>query len=181
MKYREHCYDVSPDNKVHARSPPFFGEAAQDVTRRARATWISLIGCSALLYKSYVTLRDRDVTRPSGDSIPEVLYVADLLGLMEDLATGRMSTAQIAQRVLHRVPEDGGEVHDFALVKRLLQEETDDIIKLGSLSGQAAARYRKAAKIAAHWIRNYTAFDFRSLGSYMRADLERIASGPEAF
>jgi malate synthase len=101
--------------------------------------------------------------------------------LMEDLATGRMSAAQIAQRVLHRVRSDDGTVHDFALVKRLLQEETADIIRLGSLSGEAAARYEKASRIAAQWIRNYTSFDFRSLGSYTRADLDRIASGPEAF
>jgi malate synthase len=101
--------------------------------------------------------------------------------LMEDLATGRMSTAQIAQRVLHHVKADGGEVHDFALVKRLLLEETEDIIKLGKLSGDAEARYRKAQRIAAQWIRNYVEFDFRSLGSYTRADLDRIAAGPEAF
>ena len=101
--------------------------------------------------------------------------------LMEDLATGRMSTAQIAQRVLHRVKSDDGVAHDFALVRRLLEEETADIIRLGSLSGEAAARYQKACRIAAQWIKNYTVFDFRSLGSYTRADLERIASGPEAF
>jgi malate synthase len=101
--------------------------------------------------------------------------------LMEDLATGRMSTAQIAQRVLHRVRADDGTVHDFALVKRLLQGETDDIIRLGSLSGESAARYRKAQKIAAQWIRNYTAFDFRSLGSYTRNELERIAAAPDSF
>jgi malate synthase len=101
--------------------------------------------------------------------------------LMEDLATGRMSTAQIAQRVLHRVKADGGEVHDFPLVKRLLQEETDDIVRLGNLSGEAASRYRKAQKIAAQWIRNYVEYDFRSLGSYTRADLDRIAAGPDAF
>ena len=58
---------------------------------------------------------------------------------------------------------------------------SEDIIKLGSLDATAAAQYRKACKIAAHWIRNFTAFDFRSLGSYTRADLDRIASGPEAF
>jgi malate synthase len=101
--------------------------------------------------------------------------------LMEDLATGRMSTAQIAQRVLHRVRSDDGAPHDFPLVKRLLNEETEDIIALGSVSGEAAARYRKAARIAAHWIRNYTAFDFRSLGSYTRSELDRIAAGPDAF
>jgi malate synthase len=101
--------------------------------------------------------------------------------LMEDLATGRMSTAQIAQRVLHHVRSEDGAMHDFALVKRLLQEETDDIIHLASLSGEAAARYHKAQKIAAQWIRNYTEYDFRSLGSYTRSDLDRIAAGPEAF
>ena len=101
--------------------------------------------------------------------------------LMEDLATGRMSTAQIAQRVLHRVKADGGEVHDFPLVKRLLQEETDDIVRLGNLSGEAESRYRKAQKIAAQWIRNYVEYDYRSLGSYTRADLDRIAAGPDAF
>ena len=100
---------------------------------------------------------------------------------MEDLATGRMSTAQIAQRVLHKVKSEDGAVHDFTLVKRLLEEETEDIIKLGSLSGEPAARYRKASKLAAQWIRNYVEFDFRSLGSYTRADLDRIAAAPDAF
>ena len=41
--------------------------------------------------------------------------------------------------------------------------------------------YRKAVKIAMHWIKNYTDLDFRSLGSYTHADLERIANAPEAF
>ena len=31
------------------------------------------------------------------------------------------------------------------------------------------------------WIKNYTDLDFRSLGSYTRADLERIAAAPDAF
>ena len=101
--------------------------------------------------------------------------------LMEDLATGRMSAAQIAQRVLHRVRSDDGPVHDFALVKGLLHEETEDIVARGSLDAPSAARYRKASRIAAHWIKNYTAFDFRSLGSYTRRDLDRLAGGPDAF
>ncbi|PYO19649.1 MAG: hypothetical protein DMD85_17915, partial [Candidatus Rokuibacteriota bacterium] len=48
--------------------------------------------------------------------------------LMEDLATGRMSVAQIAQRVRHHAPTTEGPLatHDFALVKRLLGEELDD-------------------------------------------------------
>jgi malate synthase len=103
--------------------------------------------------------------------------------LMEDLATGRMSVAQIAQRIRHgaRTTEGPQALHDFAMVKRLLQSETDDIIK--GLKGEAAAeeRYRKALKIAMRWIKNYTDLDFRSLGSYTRADLDRIASAADAF
>ena len=115
--------------------------------------------------------------------------------LMEDLATGRMSVAQIAQRIKHaaRTTEGPAATHDFALVKTLLQEETDDIIarmrktvKAGDARAEAAAkeaeaRYRKAIKIAMRWIKNYTDLDFRSLGSYTRADLDGIASTPDAF
>jgi len=113
--------------------------------------------------------------------------------LMEDLATGRMSVAQIAQRIRHRAhtTEGPAATHDFALVKRLLREETDDI--LGRLAGsvkddrgraastEAQARYGKAYTIAMRWIKNYTDLDFRSLGSYTRADLDRIAAAPDAF
>src|ERR1700675_4178031 len=50
--------------------------------------------------------------------------------LMEDLATGRMSAAQIAQRIRHRprTPAGPAVAHDEALVKRLLAEECDDIL-----------------------------------------------------
>ena len=108
--------------------------------------------------------------------------------LMEDLATGRMSVAQIAQRILHGVADsaDPSQRHDLALVKRLLQEEREDIIAripdAGSESQrQAAERYRKAYTIALRWIKNYTEFDFRSLGSYTRDELEAIAVSGEAF
>ncbi len=108
--------------------------------------------------------------------------------LMEDLATGRMSVAQVAQRILHRVDDstDPGQRHDFALVRRLLQEERDDIIARLPDPGsepqrQAAERYRKAYAIALRWIKNYTEFDFRSLGSYTRDELEAIAASSEAF
>ncbi len=108
--------------------------------------------------------------------------------LMEDLATGRMSVAQVAQRILHRVGDstDPGQRHDFALVKRLLQEERDDITARLPDPGsepqrQAAERYRKAYAIALRWIKNYTEFDFRSLGSYTRDELEAIAASSEAF
>jgi malate synthase len=103
--------------------------------------------------------------------------------LMEDLATGRMSVAQIAQRIRHsaRTTEGTPVTHDASLVKRLLQEEVEDILRL--LKGHDAeteARYRKAVKIALRWIRNYTELDYRSLGSYTRADLEKIAAAPDA-
>jgi malate synthase len=114
--------------------------------------------------------------------------------LMEDLATGRMSVAQLAQRIRHRARTTDGPagVHDEALVKRLLAEETEDILKrlratvpAGDARAEAAyreaeTRYRKAVKIAMRWIRNYVELDFRSLGSYTRADLEGIAAAPDA-
>jgi malate synthase len=103
--------------------------------------------------------------------------------LMEDLATGRMSVAQIAQRIRHAVQTTGGPParHDAALVKRLLQEECDDILaQMKNRDPEAEARYRKAVKIAQRWIKNYLDLDYRSLGSYTRADLERIAREADA-
>src|SRR6266498_663502 len=104
--------------------------------------------------------------------------------LMEDLATGRMSVAQIAQRIRHHAPTTDGPlaVHDFVLVKQLLTEECQDILaRLGTRDAGVDARYRKAVKIAMRWIKNYTELDFRSLGSYTRQDLENIAAAPDAF
>jgi malate synthase len=113
--------------------------------------------------------------------------------LMEDLATGRMSVAQIAQRIRHRARDahDPSKVHDFPMVKRLLQEEGEDILARLQASirsdrdkaayAEAEDRYRKAMKIAMRWIKNYTELNFRSLGSYTIADLEAIAAAAEAF
>src|SRR5262249_1293597 len=104
--------------------------------------------------------------------------------LMEDLATGRMSVAQIAQRVRHhaRTTDGPAVTHDFVLVKRLLAEECDDILAhLKSKDAETEQRYKNAVKIAMRWVKNYTELDFRSLGSYTRADLEKIAAAPEAF
>src|SRR5262245_6108017 len=113
--------------------------------------------------------------------------------LMEDLATGRMSVAQIAQRIRHRAKTTAGPAaeHDFALVKSLLNEEVEDILawlRAGVKDDRARAayqevegRYRKAVKIALRWIKNYTDLDFRSLGSYTRADLDKIAGAADAF
>ena len=113
--------------------------------------------------------------------------------LMEDLATGRISVAQTAQRIIHGAKDaDTGEVQDFALVKRLLEEELSDIIERrraeapSDPASQAAVeeqaeRYRKATKVAMQWIKNYTEYDFRSLGSYTHADLEAIAERSDPF
>jgi malate synthase len=113
--------------------------------------------------------------------------------LMEDLATGRMSVAQIAQRIRHRARDvnDASQVHDFTLVKRLLQAETEDILtrlsaavphEPGRLAyRQAETRYRTAYKIALRWIKNYTELNFRSLGSYTREELAALAAADDAF
>ena len=104
--------------------------------------------------------------------------------LMEDLATGRMSVAQIAQRIRHHAKTTDGPaaIHDFALVKKLLVEECEDIVaRQGTRDAEREARYRKAPTIAMRWIKNYTELDFRSLASYTRADLEQVAAAPDAF
>jgi malate synthase len=102
--------------------------------------------------------------------------------LMEDLATGRMSVAQIAQRIRHAAPTTEGPAatHDAALVKRLLVEELEDILRRRGADGAGQERYRKAVKIALRWIRNYVDLDFRSLGSYTRRELDAIAAAPDA-
>ncbi len=113
--------------------------------------------------------------------------------LMEDLATGRISVAQTAQRIIHGAKDaDTGEVHDFSLIKRLLDEELADIEERRRAEApsdpesqravdERIERYGKAHKVAMQWIKNYTEYDFRSLGSYTQADLEAIAEAPDAF
>jgi malate synthase len=109
--------------------------------------------------------------------------------LMEDLATARISVAQIAQRIRHAAKDAStGRAHDFALVKRLLQEEfagildaSKDAVQSASIYQQAEERYQKALKISYRWIKNYTELNFRSLGSYTRTDLDGIAAQPDAF
>jgi len=106
--------------------------------------------------------------------------------LMEDLATGRMSTAQIAQRIIHAVVDsETGDTHDFALVKGLLTEQLDDILKLrkeaDALDEATEQRYRDAVRVSMRWIKNYTELNFRSLGTYTRKDLAEVAVAPDAF
>ena len=104
--------------------------------------------------------------------------------LMEDLATARISVAQIAQRVVHSsVGEDTERVHDLGLMGRMVRAEGEDIVgMLGTGASQAQVkRYQSSVKIALRWIKNYTDFDFRSLGSYSRPELEAVAAEPDAF
>ena len=113
--------------------------------------------------------------------------------LMEDLATGRISVAQTAQRIVHGArDENTGQVQDFALIKQLLQDELADISERRTAaapsdeaSQEALAemlqRYEQGYKVALKWIKNYTEFDFRSLGSYTHADLTSIANSEDAF
>jgi len=102
--------------------------------------------------------------------------------LMEDLATGRMSVAQIAQRIRHHTRDgQAGVAHDFALVKKLLQEELGDILSRRPQHAEVETRYRQAMKVGLRWVKNYTELNFRSLGSYSRAELDVIARAPDAF
>ncbi len=104
--------------------------------------------------------------------------------LMEDLATARISVAQIAQRVVHAsVGEDSGRAHDLPLVKQIVESEAEDIIRLlgSDASAGQVERYRSAVKIALRWIKNYVEFDFRSLGSYSRPELATTAAEQDAF
>ena len=104
--------------------------------------------------------------------------------LMEDLATARISTGQIAQRIIHKsFSEDTEEEHSFKLVKGIINDETRDIIDLlgDDATEDQKLKYIKSSKIAMQWIKNYTEYEFRSLGSYTRDDLEKIAANPEPF
>ena len=112
--------------------------------------------------------------------------------LMEDLATGRMSVAQIAQRVRHgaRTTEGPAGTSTTTRSSSVCSARRPRTSSPGcgaarttrrAAFADAEARYRKAEKIAMRWIKNYTDLDFRSLGSYTRADLEAIAAAPDAF
>ena len=63
-----------------------------------------------------------------------------------------------------------------------LTQETEDIIdQLGeTASDDQKTNYNKASKIAMQWIKNYTEFNFRSLGSYTRKELNDIANNSDA-
>jgi hypothetical protein len=73
-------------------------------------------------------------------------------------------------------------------VKRLLKEEFESLLAALRTTGQEASayrpteeRYQKALKLSYQWIQNYADLNFRSLGSYTRADLDRLAAQEDAF
>lgn len=114
--------------------------------------------------------------------------------LMEDLATGRISVAQMGQRIIHgAVCEDTEQAHDLSLAKQFMQDELTDILKhrkaIVPPDDEAAhaayheqeERYKKAYKVSLRWIKNYTELNFRSLGTYTHADFDRIAQEEDAF
>ena len=53
--------------------------------------------------------------------------------------------------------------------------------RLGPDEVALGPRYRDALKVALRWIKNYVELDFRSLATYTRDDLARIASSRDAF
>ena len=73
-------------------------------------------------------------------------------------------------------------MHDIPLVKWILLSEEEDIVKHpgDSASAEAIDYYRRATKATMQWVKNHTEFDFRSLGSYTRGELEDIAAAPDA-
>ncbi|MBI21324.1 MAG: hypothetical protein CL780_03655, partial [Chloroflexi bacterium] len=99
--------------------------------------------------------------------------------LMEDLATARMSVAQIAQRLIHETScEDINQKHDPDFVEKLIIDECKSIItsQLKTTNTTSVDTYKKSLNIAIKWIKNYTEFNFRSLGSYSISELEEIGS-----
>ena len=108
--------------------------------------------------------------------------------LMEDLATARISVGQVSQRVIHSaVGQDTEQTHTLDSVRRVTDSETADILNIratqfsGKELSETESRYKAARKITLRWIKNYTEMNFRSLGSYTRKDLAKIALEPEAF
>ena len=99
--------------------------------------------------------------------------------LMEDLATARMSVAQIAQRLIHETScEDINQKHNPDFVEKLITNECKSIInsQLKTTNNTSIDTYKKSLNIAIKWIKNYTEFNFRSLGSYSISELEEIGS-----
>ena len=100
--------------------------------------------------------------------------------LMEDLATARISVAQVAQRLIHgSVCELTKTRHDLKRVKEIFDFEYEDIIRCNTEANEQV--YQKARKIGLNWVYSYTEFDFDSLGSFSREFLEQIGTSKDRF
>jgi hypothetical protein len=89
-------------------------------------------------------------------------------------------------RIRHKVKSKEGIVHDASVVRKILADELTDILNIRKREmnelefAKAEKRYRQAFKISQRWIANYVNLDFRSLGSYSRSQLEKIAEEPDS-
>ena len=94
-----------------------------------------------------------------------------------------MSAAQIAQRIIHESKcEDINQKHDPSFVKTLLINECENIISSAgkNIKSSEITTYKKSLNIASKWIKNYTEFNFRSLGSYSISELDEIGSSEQS-
>ena len=69
-----------------------------------------------------------------------------------------------------------------AMKARARSEGADIIERLGDAAdSETKIRYRESEQIVLGWIKRYTEFDFRSLGSYTRGELHEQGIGPDPF
>ena len=68
------------------------------------------------------------------------------------------------------------------MVKTLLINECENIISSTgqNIKSSEIATYKKSLNIASKWIKNYTEFNFRSLGSYSISELDEIGSSEQS-
>ena len=163
----------NPDNyPVHIETPE--GKITSEGTIRNIRTIIEYVegwlnGRGA---KGIDSMENQDGKRPS---------------LMEDLATARISVAQVAQRILHNVPcQTTGLIHTTHVVKEMVNNATTNILEIRKSQHNEvdfidmATRYQIARKICLKWIENYTELNFRSLGSYTQKELRQIGTEIDA-
>ena len=109
--------------------------------------------------------------------------------MMEDLATARMSAAQIGQRLRHSARcADTGETHTLGMVREMLSGECRAACEhelhleptpgMALLRGRREERYRMAERVALRWVLRCARGDFTSLGAWTRAELCADAAAP---
>ena len=93
--------------------------------------------------------------------------------LMEDLATARISAAQVAQRLRHSVrSQDTGRSHAPLLVRELMLEELRSVRASRSADERSELEQCDIASgIAMAWIERMSDLDFTSLGAFSRDQL----------